>query len=138
MNQIIIYQNPNGPNVSVCHPSGEVPIETVLIKDCPAGARIVDASVLPQGSDAKFFNSWEFSGDNIVINLPRAKAEKLEQYNAFVLLQAQKRQLNVLAGIPNDPDDATWLAKLTADRNAIAEATNTADLVAVENPNEFG
>jgi hypothetical protein len=40
MSQVIIYTNDNG-GVSVCVPTGELPIEQVLTKDCPAGAIIV-------------------------------------------------------------------------------------------------
>jgi hypothetical protein len=36
-----------------------------------------------------------------------------------------------LAGLENTPDDATWSAKLTADRAAIASATTTTELAAI-------
>ena len=41
--QIIIHSNTNG-GVSVTVPTGELPINEVLAKDCPAGAIIVDTS----------------------------------------------------------------------------------------------
>jgi hypothetical protein len=130
MSSIIIYTNENG-NVSLCIPTGELSIEEVLLKDCPQGAIIVDESTLPQGSDAKFFDAWELNGTTITVNLEKSKVIKLSQYNANALQEAQKRQLNTLAGMTNDVDDATWLSKLNADRQIINNATTTEQLVAI-------
>ena len=130
MPEIIIYANENG-SVSVCIPTGELSIEEVLTKDCPEGAIIVDESILPQGADAVFFDAWELNNTTIIINLEKAKTIKLSQYNANALQEAQKRQLNTLAGITNDIDDATWLSKLNADRQIINNATTTEQLVAI-------
>jgi len=130
MSKIIVYTNENS-GVSVCIPTGELPIEEVLIKDCPQGAIIVDESILPQGSDAQFFDAWKLNGSTITVNLDKAKAIKLAEYNTNALQEAQKRQLNTLAGITNDVDDTTWLAKLNADRQAINNATTTEQLVAI-------
>ena len=46
MTQVIIHANENG-GVSVTYPTGELPINEVLAKDCPEGAIIVDDSKLP-------------------------------------------------------------------------------------------
>jgi len=135
MAQIIIYSNSTG-GVSVCVPSNEFSIEEVLAKDCPAGAIIVDNSVLPQGEDAKFFDAWELNGSTVTVNFTKAQAIKLDQYNASAVQAAQARQLNNLAGIANAVSDADWQAKLTADRASIAAATTTAQLVAIANPSE--
>jgi len=128
--QVIIYSNSSG-NVSVCVPTGELPIETVLTKDCPAGAIIIDDSVLPQGADAQFFDAWELANGKISVNFEKAKAMKLAQFNAAAVQEAQKRQLNTLAGINNEIADADFIAKLTAGRASIASATTTAELVAI-------
>jgi hypothetical protein len=133
MAQVIIYSNQNG-SISVCIPTGELPIEEVLAKDCPQGAIIVNDSTLPQGANAQFFDAWELNGSTISVNFDKAKTIKLAEYNEFALKVAQQRQLNTLAGIPNTIDDATWSAKLTADRTAIASATTTDELVAIANP----
>lgn len=69
-NQVIIYENQNG-GVSVCYPTGELPIEQVLTKDCPEGAIIVDVSVLPE--DDTFFDAWELNGNQISVSLNKAK-----------------------------------------------------------------
>jgi hypothetical protein len=128
MSQVIIFQNSNG-GVSVCVPTGELPINEVLAKDCPAGAIIVDDSVLPQGADSSFFDAWELSGSTVTVNFEKARVIALKAFNAKALQEAQARQLNTLAGIENTPDDATWTAALTAGREKIANATTTAELV---------
>jgi len=128
--QVIIHANDNG-GVSVTVPTGEISVKEVLAKDCPAGAIIVDDSVLPQGADAQFFDAWELNGTTVTVNLEKARAFKLKQYNAGAVQEAQKRQLNTLAGIDNAVSDADFMAKLQANRAAIASATTTAELAAI-------
>ena len=130
MSLVIIYSNSNG-GVSMCVPTGEMSIEDVQTKDTPTGSIILDTAMLPQGDDALFFDAWELNGTTVTVNLEKAKAFKLSQYNAAAVAEAQKRQLNTLAGLENTPDDATFLAKLTADRAAIASATSTAELAVI-------
>lgn len=136
MTQVIIYKNPELGNVCVCSPSGELPIEEILAKDCPSGAIIVDDSTLPQGYEAKFFDSWELNGTNVIVNFSKAQAERLKDYNHFTLKVIQKRQLNTLAGIDNLISDEDFQTKLTADRAAIALATTISELIAIQNPQE--
>ena len=133
MSDILIHANPNG-GVSITTPTGELPINEVLAKDCPADAIIVDNSTLPQGADAQFFGAWELNGSTVTVNFAKAQAIKLEQYNAQALQIAQQRQLNTLAGIANTVSDTDFIAELTAGRAAIAAATTTAQLVAIANP----
>ena len=133
MSQVIIHANSNG-GVSVTVPTGEISIQEVLLKDCPAGAIIVDDSVLPQGADAQFFDAWELADGKVSVNFEKAKAMKLTQFNAAAVQVAQARQLNTLAGIDNAVSDADFTASLVAGRASIASATTTADLVAVANP----
>ena len=133
MSQVIIYANSNG-GVSVCVPTGELPINEVLAKDAPAGAIIVDDSTLPQGADSVFFDAWKLNGTEVTVDFSTAQAHKLRDFNAAAVQVAQKRQLNTLAGIENTPSDADFTAELTAGRAAIAAAKTTADLVAVANP----
>jgi len=133
MSQVIIYTNATG-GVSVCVPTGELPINEVLTKDCPSGAIIVDDSILPQGADAQFFDAWKLNGSIVTVDFPTAQAHKLRDFNAAAVQIAQKRQLNTLAGIANDVADADFTAELTAGRTAIAAATTTAQLIAIANP----
>ena len=69
MAQVIIYTNDNG-GVSVCTPTGEISIEEVLTKDCPAGAIIVDDSTLP----TEYFNGWELVNGTVVVNETKKQA----------------------------------------------------------------
>jgi hypothetical protein len=128
--QVIIHKTPNG-NVAVTIPTGEISINEVLAKDCPAGAMIVEDSTLPQGADAQFFDAWELVDGKVTVNLDKAKAHKLRDFNAAAVQEAQKRQLNTLAGIENEVSDADFIASLKAGRDAIAAAESTADLVAI-------
>jgi len=70
MKQAIIYKNEFG-GVTLTWPTGELPIEQVLVKDCPPGAVIVDANTLPQNHD--FFNAWEMDGNGVKVNFDKAK-----------------------------------------------------------------
>ena len=130
MTQCIVFAQDNG-QVAVCIPTGELPINEVLTKDCPAGAIIVDDATLPQGADAQFFDAWELADGKVSVNFEKAKAMKLAQFNAAAVQEVQKRQLNTLAGINNEIADADFIAKLTAGRASIASATTTAELVAI-------
>jgi len=94
MSQVIIYTNSNG-GVSVTIPTGELPINEVLTKDCPVGAIIVDESALPQGDDAKYFDAW-------VLN------------NGVVTVDETKKQAIIAAEQAQATAKASALAKLTA------------------------
>ena len=89
MSQVIIFTNDNG-GVSVCIPTGELPIEQVLTKDCPAGAIIVDNADLPNEHN-NFFNAWELNGTTVTVNLEKAKDITKDRLRAerTPLLQAQ-------------------------------------------------
>lgn len=80
MSKVIIFTNENG-NVSVCVPTGELPIEAVLAKDAPNHAIIVDASELPE-QDNDFFNSWELIDGVVSVNLDKAKAQTKDRLRA--------------------------------------------------------
>ena len=69
--QVIIYTNTNG-GVSVCVPTGEVPIEEVQAKDTPAGSVIVEPNSLPT-ADNDFFDAWELNGETVTVNINKAK-----------------------------------------------------------------
>lgn len=139
MAQVIVYTAADG-NVNLCIPSQQYmeqfncTIEDIMAKDCPPGAIIVDDSIFPANINSEFFNAWELNGTTISINLEKAKKIKLDNYNSAAREVAQRRQINTFAGIENVPDDATWLAKLTADRNALASATSIEQLELIINP----
>ena len=129
MMQVIVYTNSSG-KVSTCIPTGELPIEQVLAKDCPPGAIIVDSSVLPsQYND--FYNAWELNGSTVNVNFSRAvevtKARLREEREPLLVAQdvafqraleegadtssivAEKQRLR---GITSLADSATTLEEL--------------------------
>jgi hypothetical protein len=132
--QVIIFQNPQGSNVCVCYPTGELPIEQVLTKDCPAGAIIVDDSTLPKGTDAQFFDAWTLSGSTVLVDQTKAKAQATSQLNQLAYAEAQHRAAKVGAELTNVMSDTDWANLLTTARAAITAATNTSGLVSALDP----
>lgn len=89
MTQAIIFTNDNG-GVSVCIPTGELPIEQVKLKDTPAGSLIVDTASLPnQHND--FFDAWELVDGKVEVSVAKAKeiTKKRLRMEREPLLQAQ-------------------------------------------------
>lgn len=83
MSQVIIFRNDDG-GVSVCTPTGELPIEAVLEKDVPTGrgAKIVNNTDLPNEHN-DFFNAWEMDDDGVVtVSLTKAKEITKERLRA--------------------------------------------------------
>jgi len=135
MSQIIVYTNDDG-GVSVCVPSGELPIAQVQTKDIPTGKQsfIVDRSVMPL-EDIDFRNAWEQTNGTITINLTKAKAitkarlreertpllaaqdvlfqRALETNASTTAIVAEKQRLR---DITNLADTASTLAELRAIR----------------------
>lgn len=72
-NNVIIFTNDNG-GVSICMPTGEIPIEQVQIKDIPSGKQsyIVSVFTLPE-QDNDFFDAWEQTNGVVTVNLSKAK-----------------------------------------------------------------
>ena len=103
MTQAIIFQNDNG-GVSVCIPTGELPIEEVLVKDCPAGAIIVDDSELP--TDNEYFNAWELIDGKVVVNETKKQAI-IDAIQAPIL--AKQSALAKLAALGLTQDEVTAL-----------------------------
>ena len=89
MTQAIIFTNDNG-GVSVCIPTGELPIEAVQAKDTPKGSLIVNTSDLPnQHND--FFDAWELVDGKVEVSLAKATeiTKKRLRAEREPLLQAQ-------------------------------------------------
>jgi len=129
MTQVIIYTNSTG-NVSVCVPTGELPIEEVLTKDCPEGAIVVNGSSLPQGHDNAFFDAWVLNGATVSVDINKAKKIQLVNLNNIARIEAQHRFNNDSIGIDNKISDADWKALVQQSRLDIDEAQDTSGLVA--------
>lgn len=130
MTKVIVYTNENG-NVSVCYPTGELPIEDVLAKDCPEGAIIIDADDLPQGED-DFFDAWRLVDSAVTVDLAAAKNIAFQRVNDLAKIKADERARNTAIGIDNDVPDADFITNLTAKRLEISVAMSTAELRAVK------
>jgi len=129
MTQAIIFTNDNG-GVSVCIPTGELPIQQVQIKDTPAGSIIVDQATLPN-SDNDFFNAWELVNGKVEVSLAKAKEITKARLRAEreALLTAQdvlfQRALETSADTTAIVAEKQRLRDIT---NQVDSATTTAEL----------
>lgn len=131
--QVIVYTNTNG-GVSVCIPTGEIPIADVQAKDTPQSSVIIDAATLPQGTDAQFFDAWKLSGSTVSVDIPTAVKIQTAALNQLAYAEGQHRAAKVAAGLTNVMADADWTAALTTARAAVTAATTTAALVSAIQP----
>jgi hypothetical protein len=69
MSQCIVFANEQG-GVSVCIPTGELPIEAVQTKDTPKGSIIMNVADLPRDND--FFDAFELVDGKVEVNLAKA------------------------------------------------------------------
>jgi len=129
--KVIIFTNEQG-GVSVCVPTDEANINLVLTKDCPAGAIIVENSTLPTSYDNNiFFSAWELHGEEIIINIDKAKETTTSMVNSYAISESQKRLINNMSGIDNNPSDEVFKNILATARSNISAANSTDDLVAI-------
>ena len=133
MKNVIIFTNELG-GVSVCIPTGELPIEQVQARDIPAGldSYIVRADTLPE-QDSDFFDAWEQSKGVVTVNIIKAReitkarlrAERepllaaqdvafqraLETWADTTAIVTEKKRLRDITGLA---DACTTLAELRA------------------------
>jgi hypothetical protein len=133
MAQVIIFTNDNG-GVSVCVPTGEMPIEAVKAKDTPSNSIIVDSADLPQ-ADNDFFNAWELANGVVTVNLNKAKELTKTRLRAErePLLAAQ--DVLYMRAIEANVDTTAIVAEKTRLRditNGVDACTTTAQLRALE------
>ena len=121
MAQVIVFTNENG-GVSVCYPTGEVPIEQVQVKDTPAGSIIMENDDLPN-DDNDFFNSWELNNGIVSVNLSKAKEQTKDRLRLErePLLQAQ----DVL--FQRALENGTDTTAIVAEKNRLRDITSLAD-----------
>lgn len=88
MSQCIVFANEQG-GVSVCIPTGELPIEAVQLKDTPKGSIIMNVADLPRDND--FFDAFELVDGKVEVNFDKAKeiTKKRLRNEREPLLQAQ-------------------------------------------------
>ena len=121
MTQAIIYTNENG-GVSVCTPTGELPIEAVQAKDTPKGSLIVNVSDLPnQYND--FFDAWELIDGKVTVSLDKAKeiTKKRLRAEREPLLQAQD------VAFQRALEAGADTSAIVAEKNRLRDVTSLAD-----------
>lgn len=123
MTQVIIFRNDQG-GVATCIPTGELPIEQVLTKDCPkdAGARIVKASDLPnQHND--FYDAWEMTATTVTVNF--AKAQEITKRR----LRAEREPLLAAQDVAFQRalEGGADTAAIVAEKNRLRDVTKAAD-----------
>lgn len=121
MTKVIIFSNDNG-GVSTCIPTGEISIEAVLAKDCPAGALIVEASSLPN-DDSDFYNAWELANGVVTVNL--AKAKEITKAR----LRAQREPLLAAQDVlfQRAQESGADTTAIVAEKNRLRDVTNLVD-----------
>ena len=113
----IAYQTNDGLAITI--PTGELPIEQVLQKDCPAGAVIVDT--LPAERD--FRNAWELTGTEVTVNFTKAQAITKDRLRAerTPLLEAQD------VAFQRALESGTDTTAIVAEKNRLRDVTDLVD-----------
>lgn len=123
MKNVIIYTNERG-RVSVCVPTGELPIEQVQSKDIPVGVKsyIVDAASLPE-DDSDFFDAWEQVKGVVSVNLDKAKEITKNRLRAE--RAPMMEQLDVM--FQRSLEEGTDFSGIVAEKKRLREVTKHAD-----------
>jgi hypothetical protein len=114
---VIAYNTNDGLAITI--PTGELPIEQVLAKDCPAGAVIVDT--LPAERD--FRNAWELSGSDITVNFAKAQEITKDRLRAerAPLIQAQD------VAFQRALEEGADTSAIVAEKNRLRDVTDLVD-----------
>lgn len=123
MRNVIIFTNETG-GVSVCIPTGEIPIEQVQSKDIPSNIQsyIVAASALPE-EDNDFFDAWEQTRGVVTVNIEKAKEitkRRLRQQREPLLAAQDVLYMRAL-------EAGTDTSAIVAEKNRLRDVTNLAD-----------
>ena len=127
MTQAIVFTNSKG-NVSICYPTGELPIEEVKAKDTPEGSIIVNIDELPNEHN-DFFNAWQLVDGVVTVNLSFAKeiTKNRLRKEREPLLQAQ--DVAFQRALENGADTTAIVAEKQRLRNitVLADQVSTLD-----------
>ena len=126
MTQAIIFTNDNG-GVSICIPTGELPIEEVKTKDTPTGSIIVDVDSLPNNNE--FFNAWELADGVVSVNFNKAieiTKTRLRQERTPLL---QKQDVAFQRALESNSDTSAIIVEKQRlrDITKLADASTTLD-----------
>lgn len=131
MSQVIIFTNDNG-GVSVCIPTGELPIEQVQTKDTPTGSLIVDISSLPNND---FFDAWELANGVVTVSLAKAKEITKDRLRAERTPLLQEQDVAFQRALESGADTSAIVAEKQRLRDVTKladEATTLDELKAIE------
>lgn len=125
MAQVIVYTQEDRI-VAICRGTGVIPIEEVLVRDCPPGAIIIDDSTLP--TEREFRDAWRLNGTTVEVDFTAAVDLQNKKLNIISRIEAQHRMTNTYSGITNKLSDVDWLALLSTTRSNISSSTNLQQL----------
>lgn len=125
--KVIIWQNENG-NVSVCYPTGEVPLEKVKSESTPAESIVVDWESLPN-QDNDFYDAWELNGNAVVVSMTKAKdlTKQRLRRDREPLLAAQDVAFQRALESGADTTDIVAEKQRLRDITKLADTCNTTD-----------
>lgn len=125
---VIIFQNDNG-GVATCIPTGELPIEAVLEKDCPKnrGARIVAYASLPIAYN-DFYDAWEMDDKSVSVN--KTKAVELTKARLRMEREPLLAEQDILfqRALESGADTTAIVAEKQRLRDITSQATETCSL----------
>lgn len=116
--KVIVYTNARG-RVSVCYPTGELPIEEVRKRDCPSGAFIVEADSLPADSD--FFDAWTVAGAAVMVDMPAARDIWRDKMRAARAPKLAALDVEFMRAV--ERGDATAQAEIATQKQALRDVT---------------
>lgn len=132
MDKVIVWENERG-FTSVCYPTGELPIEEVLAKDCPEGARIVDYASLPNHHN-DFFDAWKLQGDGSVA-VDMTAAVELHKTKLRAAREPKLAALDV--EFQRAMEGGKPFADIVKAKNALRDITKAPELAAAKTPEEL-
>lgn len=121
MSKVIVYKQENG-QVAVCYPTGEIPIEEVLSKDCPEGAIIVDNDSLPNEHN-DFFNAWRLNDGVVSVDLETAKEITKERLRFERESLLKEQDVKFQRALETSADTST----IVAEKQRLRDVTKLAD-----------
>jgi hypothetical protein len=132
MDKVIVFTNERG-FTSVCYPTGELPIEEVLKKDCPEGAVIVSKDDLPEQHN-DFFDAWKIQPDgSVAVDMDHAKIIHKQRIRA-----AREPKLAALdVEVQRALEEAKPTKDIVARKNFLRDLTKHPDLEAADTPEKL-
>ena len=128
MAKVIIYKNPDANNIIVTVPAVGVDAETVLVKDCPPGAIIVEDNEILPLEHFDFFDAWELNIDqsnnhSVSVNINTAK----EITKARLRIERAPLLTNQDIAFQRALETNSNTATIVAEKNRLRDITKLAD-----------